>query len=119
MILLVSLLYEVVLSIVSSCEEISWMSGVINLIEAAESDRLFAYNTSIQWEKHCISTPATDVSLSFSLMLTISTRFLNPIITIHQKDEVEEEDAEEAEAVAVDAVTFVGTTVLTMVPFSN
>ena len=38
----VLLLYEVVLSIVSSCKDISWMSAVIVLIETAESDCLFA-----------------------------------------------------------------------------
>ena len=53
------------------------------------------------------------------LVLTLSTLFLIQS-SLYQKDEVEEEDeVEEAEAVAVDAVTFVGTTVLTMVPFSN
>ena len=60
-----------------------------------------------------------DPSLSLMLVLTISSLFFNPIITIHQKDEVEEEDAEEGEAVEVDAVTFAWTPVLTMVPFSN
>lgn len=70
--------------------------------------------------KNCISSPATDRSLlSLMLVLTLSTLFLIQS-SLYQKDEAEEEDeVEEAEAVAVDAVTFVGTTVLTMVPFSN